>query len=170
MIANTVAGAVRMAILALALAALSAPAHAQQPSANAIAMAREILALKGSAGLYETLPGGVIDRVRTIHLQTNPMLQKPLDEVAASLRKEYLKRATTELGDSLATFYAARFTEAELKTVLAFYKSPAGKKVIDEEPRIFEQYVQHLKDWQDKFGTEVLSRFRIEMKKRGHEL
>src|SRR5687767_7701715 len=74
MTANTVAGAVRMAILALALAVASAPAQAQQPSANAIAMAREILALKGSAGLYEALPPGVIERVRAIHLQTNPML------------------------------------------------------------------------------------------------
>ena len=105
-----------------------------------------------------------------INLQTNPTLQRPLDEVAASLRKEYAKRVATELGGTLAKLYATRFTEAELKTVLAFYKSTAGRKVIDEEPRVFEQFVQHLKDWQDKFAEEVLGRFRVEMKKRGHEL
>jgi hypothetical protein len=170
MIVNTLAGAVRMAALALALCVMSAPVYAQQPSANSIAMAREILALKGSASLYEPLVPGVIDRVRVINLQTNPMLQRPLEEVAASLRKEYGKRVATELGDNLARFYAARFTEAELKSVLAFYKSTAGKKVIDEEPRVFEQFVEYLKGWQDKFAEEILGRFRVEMKKRGHEL
>ena len=170
MIANLFAGAVRAAALAVALAVLPVSAHAQQPSANAVAMAHEILTMKGSAALYETLPGAVIDRVRVINLQTNPTLQRPLDEVAASLRKEFAKRVATELGGTLAKLYAARFTEAELKTVLAFYKSTAGRKVIDEEPRVFEQFVQHLKDWQDKFAEEVLGRFRVEMKKRGHEL
>ena len=170
MIATTFAGAARIAALALALVAVSAPVHAQQPSANSIAMAREILVLKGSANLYESLVPAVIDRARAINLQTNPMLQRPLDEVAASLRKEYVKRVATDLGNTLAKIYASRFTEAELKSVLAFYKSSVGKKVIDEEPQVFEQFVDYLKDWQDKFAEEIFGRFRVEMKKRGHEL
>ena len=55
MIANLFAGAVRTAALAVALAVLPVSAHAQQPSANAVAMAHEILTMKGSAALYETL-------------------------------------------------------------------------------------------------------------------
>jgi hypothetical protein len=170
MIAKSVAGAVRVAVLALAFAAIATPALAQKPSANAIAMAREIIILKGSAALYDTLAPNVIDRVRAMNLQTNPMLGKPLAEVAAVLRKEYGAKVTVQLADMLARAYAARFTEAELKVVLAFYKSPAGKKVIDEEPRVIEAFVGQLKDWQDRFAEEILSRFRTEMKKRGHEL
>jgi hypothetical protein len=98
------------------------------------------------------------------------MLQKPLEEVSAALRKEYGKRAATELANNLAKIYASRFTEAELKSVLAFYKSAAGKKVVDQEPRAFEEFVNYMKDWQDKFAEEILGRFRTEMKKRGHEL
>jgi hypothetical protein len=70
----------------------------------------------------------------------------------------------------MAKTYAQRFTEAELKAVLAFYKSTAGKKTIDEEPRVIEAYVAQLATWQDKFAEEILGRFRTEMKKRGHEL
>ncbi len=35
---------------------------------------------------------------------------------------------------------------------------------------MFEQFVDYLKDWQDKFAEEIIGRFRAEMKKRGHEL
>jgi uncharacterized protein len=159
-----------LAVVAFALAATLGPAHAQEPSANAMAMAREILTLKGSGAFYQNLVPSVIDRARIINLQTNPTLGKPLEEVAAVLRKEYGTRVTSELADLLAKTYAQRFTEAELKTVLAFYKSTAGKKTIEEEPRVIETYAGQLASYQDKFAEEIFGRFRTEMKKRGHEL
>jgi hypothetical protein len=119
--------------------------------------------------MVDLIVPGVIDKIKSIHLQTNPMLSKPLDQVAAQLRKEFA-RVTADLRTDVATIYASRFTEADLKQILAFYKSPAGQKVIKEEPVLFEVIIQQLKSWQESFGEEVLKRFRAEMKKRGHEL
>ena len=48
--------------------------------------------------------------------------------------------------------------------------SPIGKKVIDQEPLVLEEAMAGLKGWQEKFAEEVLGRFRVEMKKRGHDL
>ena len=40
-----------------------------------------------------------------------------------------------ELTNEIARLYATHFTEQELKDILAFYTSPAGKKMLSEQPR-----------------------------------
>jgi uncharacterized protein len=168
------AGIVRTVLIALALVALALPVRAEQaqpsePSPAAMKLAREILDLKNSNAMFEPMVPGVIERVRLMHLQTNPNLRKALDEVAQVLRKAFESR-TEDLMQDIAWLYAARFTEAELKEIVAFYKTPTGKKVIELEPRVFDDAMLGLKTWQEKFAEEVLARFRLEMKKRGHSL
>jgi hypothetical protein len=159
-------------VLFLALGTEAARAEARsptQPSANAIKVAREILELKDSRFLYEPMVPGVIERVKSMLLQTNPTLGKDLEVVATSLRKTFAPR-TNELLTSIATLYASRFSEAELKEIATFYRSPIGKKVIEFEPRIFDEALDGLKGWQENFAEDVIRQFRAQMKKRGHDL
>ena len=102
-------------------------------------------------------------------MQTSPMLQKDLNAVALQLRRDLGKRQA-ELTEEAVRFYAARFTEAELKAIAAFYKTPLGQKVIAEEPKILEQSMTSAQAWAQKLEEEVIGRFRTEMKKRGHDL
>jgi hypothetical protein len=169
-VAAVIAGAIRFVVLSAVLIALGGAAYAQSaPSANAVKIAKEILDLKNSRFLFEPMVPGVIERVKSMLQQTNPMLIKDLNLVAAGLRKTYAPR-TDELMSEIAKVYASRFTEGELKQIAAFYRTPAGKKVIEFEPRIFDDALGELKDWQEKFAAEVIGRFRTEMKKRGHDL
>jgi uncharacterized protein len=169
MIINSSARLLQVVLLAFAVTAIGAPARAQQPSANAIAMAKEIIVAKGSATLFNTIGNNVIEQSKAMLLQTNPTLTKDLDDVAAKLRSDYAARMAEPLNDA-AKLYAAGFTEQELKDILAFYKSPAGKKVADQETGILEHSLSDLDAWAAKFSEEVLARIRGEMRKRGHEL
>ena len=45
--------------------------------------------------------------------------------------------------------YAQRFTEAELKQLLAFYQSPVGKKALVEEPKVLDQAMAYAGTWGD---------------------
>src|SRR5262249_40164325 len=128
MIATAVARFIGAGVLSVVLAAVS-PAQAQQPSANAIALAREIITAQGGTGLYEPLVPQIIERARSIFQQSNPMLSKDLNDVAAKLRAELGPRVAELITDG-ATLYAAQFTEQELKDALAFYKSPLGRKIV----------------------------------------
>src|SRR5262249_11519527 len=94
----------------------------QQPSPTAIAAAKEVITAKGATALYSPLVSGVIERTKSVFLQTNPMLGKDLNEVAAKLHSEYATRSA-EIVNDVAKLYASRFTEQELKDILAFYKS-----------------------------------------------
>ena len=173
-VADVMAGAARVTLLAVALIALGGTALAEQkpppePSPAAMKIAREIIELKNAAAMFEPMVPGVIERVRTMLLTTAPMARKDLDDVANNLRKAFASR-TNDLLNDISWLYATRFSEAELKEIVTFYRTPTGKKVIAEEPIVFDDAMTGLKDWQEKFAEEVIARFRAEMKKRGHDL
>jgi hypothetical protein len=111
----------------------------------------------------------VIERTKMVLLQTNPMLGKDLNEVAAKLHADYAPRSA-EILNEVAKVYASRFTEQELKDTLAFYKSPLGRKLITEEPAILDQSMKTAQTWADNLAQEVIGKMRAEMKKRGHDI
>jgi hypothetical protein len=148
---------------------MASPVLAQQPSANAVALAKEIIVAKGGNSLYDPIVPQVIDRARSVLMQSNPMLTRDLTEVANRLRAEMGPRSAALLDDG-AKLYAARFTEQELKDILAFYKTPLGRKIITQEPDILLKSSANVDAWADKFSEEVIARFRAEMRKKGHEI
>lgn len=159
----------RAAVLGLALAATTGPLRAQQPSPAALATARELMEIKGVKSLVEPVVVGVVEQTKGSILQTNPGLSKDLDEVSAQLRAEYQPR-TAEVTNEIVRLYAQRFTEQELKDAVAFYKSPVGKKILAEEPKILDETYARLQQWANRLQGEVMTRVRVEMKKRGHNL
>jgi hypothetical protein len=171
MIANFFPRPARAALLALALTASAASAQAQAPapSANAVALAKEIIVIKGSSAGFDSVGPAVIEKVKSLFLQTSPMLSKDLNEVAVKLRTDYAPRFAEPLNDA-AKVYASRFTEQELKDVLTFYKSAAGKKVVAEEPLIFQESMTNLDQWASALSEEIIGKMRVEMKKRGHDI
>ncbi|MCC6889678.1 MAG: DUF2059 domain-containing protein [Hyphomicrobiales bacterium] len=175
-IAGLLARATGIVVLALMLIAGGEGVRAEpkakvppEPSASAIKIAREILDLKNSGYLFQPMVPGVIERVRTLFLQTSPTLRKDIDDVTATLQKVFAPRYN-ELMNDIAWVYASRFSEGELKEIVTFYRTPTGRKLIQAEPQVFDDAMNGLKVWQEKFAEEVIARFRAEMKKRGHDL
>jgi len=160
----------RAVALGVALAAAAVAAQAQQqPSPAALASARELMELKGVQNLVTPVVVGVIEQTTGGILQTNPGLSKDLSEVGTQLRTEYQQR-TGEVTNEIVRLYAQKFTEQELKEAVTFYKSPTGKKVLAEEPKILDETYARVQQWANRLQGEVMTRVRAEMKKRGHNL
>jgi uncharacterized protein len=104
-----------------------------------------------------------------LFVQTNPNLAQPLSEVAKNLQEEFQPRKT-ELHQKLAHIYAEHFTEPELRAALAFYRTPLGKKLIKEEPKVLDEAMKDADTWSKKLAAEVMAKFRTEMKKKGYNL
>src|SRR3954454_13702017 len=98
MVANLVGRSACAGLLALVLAALS-PAQAQQPTANALALAKEIIIVKGGNVIYDPIVPSVVDQARKLFLQNNPTMGKDLNEVAAKLQAELTPRTAELLND-----------------------------------------------------------------------
>ncbi len=147
----------------------AALASAEEPTPAAVAVAKELIVLKGSTQLWDAVVPGVIEQVKAVFMQTNPALGKELNDVAAQLRTEYAPRAS-QLVDQVAQLYARTFTEQELKDALTFYKSPLGRKIVNEEPKVLDDGFRRIQQWANKFSEEVMSKMRAEMKKKGYDL
>jgi hypothetical protein len=171
MIVSSLARPARTALLALALAVSATAGHAQtaEPSANAVAMAKEIINLKATSVGFDTIGPAVVEKAKAVFLGANPLLGKDLNEVAAKLRADYAPRFSEPLITAAKT-YASKFTEPELKELLAFYRSPIGKKVVVQEPMIFEQSMSIVDKWAADLSQEIIIKMRAEMKKRGHDI
>ncbi|ETR74768.1 hypothetical protein X566_18280 [Afipia sp. P52-10] len=152
--------------------AQKAPAAAQQrpaPSAGAIAAAKEILQLKNARAVYDGAVVSTIQSVKNSLMQSNLNLQRDIEEISLKLAGD-LKGRESQIGDAMAQIYATDFTEQELKDLLAFYKSPLGKKSIEQEPKSIEASLNYMRNWGEDFALEVNELFRTELKKRGKDL
>jgi uncharacterized protein len=160
---------VRWALAAALLGFATAAAQAQNPTAGAVAAARELIQAKGGGAMFEPVIPGVVESTKNSLVPTNPNLTRELNEVAAQLRKDY-EAKKAELVYEVAIVYAKHFTEQELKELVTFYRSPLGQKMLREEPTALDESLKRAQDWSIEFSEAVMGRFRSEMKKRGHEL
>jgi hypothetical protein len=154
---------------AIAWMALTAPALAQQPSASAIAAARELVELKGAGQMFDPIIINIVEQTKGTLLQTNPQLAKDLNDASTLLRAEFVARRNDLLVEA-AKFYAQRFTEGDLKELVAFYKTPIARKMVAQEPQALDDTFNYVQAWAPRLGEEVMNRFRAEMKKKGHNL
>lgn len=156
----------------------AAPAQAQQKAAlppassaspGGIAAAKEILLLKNAAAVYQGAVVATLQNVKNSILQGNINLQKDIEEITLKLARD-LAGKESEIGEGMAIIYATNFSEQELKDLLAFYKSPLGRKSLEQEPKSIEASLNYMRNWGDDLAMEINERFRDELKKRGKDL
>jgi hypothetical protein len=170
-----VAAATVVAVLTTADVALAqaqkAPAVAQKSTASpaALAAAKEILVLKNARAVYEGAVVSTIQNVKNSLMQSNLNFQRDIEEISLKLAGD-LKGRESQIADAMAQIYANDFTEQELKDLLTFYKSPLGKKSIEQEPKSIEASLNYMRNWGEDLALEVNELFRQELKKRGKEL
>jgi hypothetical protein len=160
----------RLAVLAVAVAALSSAAQAQKkPSAAEIETANELVKVTGATALFNPLIAGVVEQAKIVFLQQNPGLSNDLNEIATKIRTDLAPRFS-ELTEEVGRLYAKHFSEQELKAILTFYKSPVGQKMLKEQPQVVDSSMKFAQDWANNLTDEVIKRMSDELKKKGHDL
>jgi hypothetical protein len=150
----------------------STPA-ANSPAAPAytpghLALAREVMLSSGIARSFDSVLPAFAEQIRKQSV-TRPELAKDLDEVLASLQPE-MELQKQRMIDIAARTYAAKFSEAELKEIATFFRSPAGKHYVEAQPQLLDEMVQEMQDWTQDVSEYVMVRVRAEMGKRGHQM
>ena len=154
--------------LPAAIGTIATPAGAQEQSAAHVALAVEVVRSAGATrGFDNVLPGlanQVIDRL----IRLRPDLHK---EIVATVEAVALKLAVrrAELDTDVARIWAKSFTEDELRYLLGFYTSEAGKKFSDVGPRVVAESFQSVERWTGRVGEELLEKTREEFRNQGVE-
>jgi hypothetical protein len=159
----------RLAATSVALFMLASPVFAQgQPSANHLALAREVAVNSGMTRSFDAMTEPLLAQLQQMNV-TRPEIKQDLDQVVTTLRPE-VEQHKQKMIDNAARAFASRMTEAELKEVAAFYKTPAGKKYVEVQPVLLDDIVKDLATWTQNVSEYIMIRARAEMSKKGHQL
>lgn len=173
-VAITAAGAAHAQQRPAPAPAPAAPAPAQPGAApriftdSHIALGRELAVLAGVTAAFDRIMPQFTAQIRQVTV-TRPELAKDLDQVLDAMKPE-LEQQKQEMITATARIYAAALTEAELKDVVTFFKTPAGRKYLDVTPRTLDQVAAEMQRWAERLSQSVMGRVRTEMEKRGHQL
>lgn len=171
------------ALLALACPATEGRAQQAQPNAPAapdaaaqavaspahLAAARALVISSGLSRSFGIIIPQFIGQIESSLTQTRPELKADLGTVLTQLKPEFEKQAD-EMISIAAQIYAKQMSEQDLKAAAAFFESPAGKRYVESQPAFLTEVVTAMQGWQGKISTDMMTRVREEMKKKGHEL
>lgn len=104
------------------------------------------------AASFDQMYKGTIDQmVNAIAGQWPEVSEATWNEV----RKEMKTRSIDELFTKLAEVYKEKFTHAEIKQIVAFYQTPAGKKLASETMNLTTESLFVVEDWAKTISPEV---------------
>jgi hypothetical protein len=159
----------RVGTFALMLAVPGLAFAQAQPSSAHIQIARDAVEASGAARAFDPVIPSILQQAINTFVPQNPDLQKPIVESVQTIAPSFEKRRS-EVIDIVARVYALKFTEAELKELLTFYRSTVGKKFVAEQPAVLEDSFRRTQEWSAKISQEIVMALRAEMKKRGHNI
>lgn len=150
-----------VAELERALSAPMVPTH--------LAVAVDVLRASGMSTMFDNAMPNVVGSLRVNVTRQRPELAKDIEEALKVVEAD-VKKAAEEGLQGAARLMAIRMSEAELKEVLVFLTSPAGKKYVEALPQFMEMAVPYLEVWSQQVGGRLTAVFQSEMAKRGHKL
>ncbi len=142
--------------------------QAPQPSPSHLAAARDVVMLSGMTRTFDVIPPEMNEQIKK-NAVTRPDLTKDLDQVLESLKPE-MELQKQQMVNAAARIYATRMSEADLKEIAAFFKSPIGKKYVETQPQILDAMVVEIQEWTKQLAEYVMVRVRAEMSKRGKNM
>ncbi|MBK3396532.1 MULTISPECIES: DUF2059 domain-containing protein [Methylobacterium] len=170
----------RILLAGLLAASLATPALAQTKPASPVApqagtitpshlaLAKEVMLSSGIARSFDSILPAFGEQIKQAAV-TRPELSKDLGEVLEKLQPE-LELQKQRIIETASRIYANKLTEAELRDVATFFRSPAGKRYVETQPQVLDDMVQAMQTWTQEVSEYMMVRVRAEMGKRGHQL
>jgi hypothetical protein len=82
------------------------------------------------------------------------------DDVGSGFWKKFRDKARPqELVDMVVPIYARHFTQEELEQLLAFYQSPIGKRMVEEQPLLVKESMEAGAEWGKRIAAEAMKEF-----------
>jgi uncharacterized protein len=149
-----------------AAAPVAPPAAPGAPSQAAVSAADKILGDIGVKQSIARVVPGMMAELEANVTRTRPEIKDSLRATLRAIQPEFDQTAR-EAYDQAATLLASQMSEKELTDVAAFFESPSGKKYVSVTPVFVQKLADVTTPWRDKLSTDIVTRARQEMKKKG---
>lgn len=111
---------------------------------------------------------GATESYKVVIIQTFKMLKEQKSQVPAEVwtqfEKSFLDASQEELLEMLVPIYQKHISLPDLKAVIAFYQSPAGKRFSEKTPLIMQESMQVGQQW----GIRLAEQFKKNLQEKGY--
>ena len=94
---------------------------------------------------------------------------RDLNAVNVEIKPDFDKQ-TQDMVTGIARLYAQRLNDKQLKDIGDFFKSPSGAAYVGAQPIVMNDIIAQMQQFTQRISSEMMTRVRAEMKKRGHDL
>lgn len=148
----------------------SLPARAEdQPSPEAMTLARELVVTVRLADQFKALLPAVLASLKPSLVQGRAEVARDYDAMVPVLTKGFEARLG-ELIDAVTQIYAKNFTTDEMRTLLAFYRTPTGTKLLDKTPSLTQQTMAAGQAFGRSVGSDLQQQMIEALRKKGHNI
>lgn len=144
-------------------------APAQTPSPEAMSAARNLVATLKLTDQYEALLPVILLNIKPVLVQGRPEIERDYDMMMSTIADAYTPYFNSMV-DAAATVYASNFTADELREIEAFYRGPAGQKLLQKSQAIREQVAQIGQDGSRKAAADLRMRLTELLRQKGHKM
>jgi uncharacterized protein len=136
----------RVALLLALVLCLPLSAHADEASRHA--KAQELLTLLHMDRVMDQMMNNMLEQMSTMTKQLGGNNVKPEDQAKIDdFQKKVFQLVESQMGwkvlePDYVDIYAKNFTDEQLDSILAFYKSPAGSALVEKLPTLTTQGMQ----------------------------
>ncbi len=159
-------------VIAFAAATIFAQTTTTKPSATSTPAQGKTTATKGKTGVGKTADiKTLLSLTKSGELAVSMMQEmlnayrQGLPQVPEEFWLAFAKKVKTEdLVDMLVPIYDRHLTHSEVTSLIEFFQSPVGKKLVSVQPEIMKESMQVGQAWGEKLANEVTA----ELQKQGY--
>lgn len=133
---------------------------------EAIDAARRLMAVSGVAKQFEATVPAMMAQISQAFVKMQPQHEAIIRETFAQISRRGIDRKE-ELFEEIAKLYARSIGTTEMKELIRFFSSPAGRRFIDVQLTILPEAMKIGQKWGEKIGREIESEMRNELRKKG---
>ncbi len=97
----------------------------------------------------------VVNQMFDANIKQIPSIGK---EVWNELREEFIKTSLDDLAEMLTPIYSKYLTVDDIKSMIAFFKTPVGKKYAKNTPLIMQESMAIGQEWGQKIGRDLIKK------------
>lgn len=166
MLIRRIASLALMGILYAAQPAMAAPDN----NAQRLEKARILIEATGAAALSQDIMDKVTNQIEAVMLSQNPGREKDIRGLVQDHVRPALKDGMPELMQGVEALYASNFTVDEMDQIIAFYRTPVGRKTLQQMPQLMLHSMALGQAWAEKMMQKAEASFTAAAKQRGLKL
>jgi hypothetical protein len=145
------------------------PAQTQSPSPDSLAAAKELVSTINLPEQFKAVLPIVMKGLKPAIVQGRSNVDRDFEAMAPILLNAFQARIG-EISEAAAVIYASNFSAEELRTITAFYRTPAGQKFLQKQPIVAQQTMAAGQQFGQSIAADIQKRMIEELRKKGHTL